>query len=206
MDGNITTFFDLIRHGEPAGGPMFRGSQDDPLSDTGWQQVNAAITEDDHWDLIVTSPLLRCQAFARQLAQQRQVPVVEEPQLREIGFGDWEGRTSADIMAHTPDALTRFWSDPVNHPPPGGEAITAFSERVTGAWHHWQREAAGKRVLVVCHGGVIRMILAEVMGIPLKRSFSAIAVPYACRSRIRIDESGHGVLSCLQSHGSPSAF
>ena len=108
MDDNITTVFDLLRHGEPAGGPMFRGSQDDPLSDTGWQ--------------------------------------------------------------------------------------------------HWQKEAAGKRVLVVCHGGVIRMILAEVMGIPLERSFSALAVPYACRSRIRIDESGHGVLSCLQSHGSPSAF
>lgn len=201
MSGNTTTFFDLIRHGEPAGGPMFRGSQDDPLSDTGWQQVNAAITDDDRWDLVVTSPLVRCKAFARQLAQQRQLPVYEEPQLREIGFGDWEGRTSADIMAHTPDALTRFWSDPVNHPPPGGEAITAFSKRVADAWLHWQKEAAGKRVLVVCHGGVIRMILAEVMGIPLKRSFSAITVPYACRSRIRVDESEHGVLSCLQSHG-----
>ncbi|MEP1215454.1 MAG: alpha-ribazole phosphatase family protein [Marinobacter sp.] len=206
MSGNTTTFFDLIRHGEPAGGPMFRGSKDDPLSDTGWQQINAAITEDDHWDLIITSPLLRCQAFAWQLARQRQLPVHEEPQLREIGFGDWEGRTSTDILAHTPDALARFWSDPVNHPPPGGEAITAFSERVTRAWQHWQCEASGKRVLVVCHGGVIRMILAEVMGIPLQRSFSAIAVPYACRSRIRIDESRHGLLSCLQSHGTPSAF
>lgn len=201
MSGNTTTFFDLIRHGEPAGGPMFRGSQDDPLSDTGWQQVNAAITEEDHWDLVVTSPLLRCSAFARQLAQQRQLPLYEEPQLREIGFGDWEGRTSADIMAHTPDALTGFWSDPVNHPPPGGEAIAAFSKRIADAWLHWQQEAAGKRVLVVCHGGVIRMILAEVMAIPLHRSFAAIAVPYACRSRIRVDQSQHGLLSCLQSHG-----
>ncbi len=201
METGTTTFFDLIRHGEPAGGPMFRGSQDDPLSDTGWQQVNAAIREDDHWDLIVTSPLQRCHAFARQLARQRQLPLHEEPRLREIGFGDWEGRTSADIMTRTPDALTRFWSDPVNHPPPGGEAITAFHERVAEAWQHWQKEAAGKRVLVVCHGGVIRMVLAEVMGIPLNRSFSAMAVPYACRSRIRVDESPHGTLSCLQTHG-----
>lgn len=201
MTKHTTTFFDLIRHGEPAGGPMFRGSQDDPLSGTGWQQVNTAITEDDHWDLVVTSPLLRCQAFAQHLAQQRQLPVYEEPRLREISFGDWEGRTSADIMAATPDALTRFWSDPVTHPPPGGEAITAFSERVTSAWQHWQNEAAGKQVLVVCHGGVIRMILAQVMGIPLHRSFAAIAVPYACRSRIRVDESEHGTLSSLQSHG-----
>ena len=65
---NTTAFFDLIRHGEPAGGPMFRGSKDDPLSDTGWQQMNAAIRDDDQWDVIITSPLLRCRLFAEQLA------------------------------------------------------------------------------------------------------------------------------------------
>lgn len=196
-----TTFFDLIRHGEPAGGPMFRGSQDDPLSDTGWQQMNTALSDQDHWDIVVTSPLQRCQAFARELAGQRQLPLQEEPRLQEIGFGEWEGRTSEQIMARTPEALTRFWSDPVKYPPPGGEPLADFHRRVSGAWQHWQQEASGKWVLVVCHGGVIRMILAEVLGIPLDRSFSAIAVPYACRSRIRVDDSEYGVLSCLQHHG-----
>lgn len=201
MSQNTTTFFDLIRHGEPAGGPMFRGSKDDPLSDTGWQQMNAAITDEDQWDLIVTSPLLRCRAFAAQLAEQRRIPLHQEPRLREIAFGDWEGRTSENIMADTPEALARFWSDPVSYPPPGGEAIIEFRQRVASAWQHWQRQAAGQRVLVVCHGGVIRMVLAEVMGIPSERSFSALNVPYACRSRIRVDESEHGLLSCLQMHG-----
>ncbi|KPP96985.1 histidine phosphatase family protein [Marinobacter sp. HL-58] len=196
-----TTFFDLIRHGEPAGGPMFRGSQDDPLSDTGWQQMNTAVSDEDSWDLVITSPLERCRDFARTLAGQRQLPLQEEPRLQEIGFGDWEGKTSEQIMANTPEALTGFWSDPVKHQPPGGEALADFNNRVTEAWRYWQKEAAGKRILVVCHGGVIRMILAEVLGIPLGRSFSAIAVPYACRSRIRVDESEYGVLSCLQHHG-----
>ncbi|MBE93847.1 histidine phosphatase family protein [Marinobacter sp.] len=198
---NTTAFFDLIRHGEPAGGPMFRGSKDDPLSDTGWQQMNAAIRDDDQWDVIITSPLLRCRIFAEQLAEQRQIPLHQEPRLREIAFGDWEGRTSENIMADTPEALTRFWSDPVRYPPPGGEAITEFRQRVSSAWQDWQTQAAGKRVLVVCHGGVIRMLLAEVMGIPTERSFSALTVPYACRSRIRVDLSEHGLLSCLQTHG-----
>jgi len=198
---NTTTFFDLIRHGEPDGGPMFRGSQDDPLSDLGWQQMNAAITDEDQWDLVITSPLLRCHAFAAQLAEQRQIPLHQETRLREIGFGDWEGRTSGDILADTPEALNRFWSDPVRYPPPGGEAIAEFRQRVANAWLHWQQQAVGQRVLVVCHGGVIRMLLAEVMGIPTERSFSALNVPYACRSRIRVDESEHGLLSCLHSHG-----
>ena len=202
MTNGITTCFDLIRHGEPAGGPMFRGGLDDPLSDTGWQQVSAAITEDNQWDLIITSPLRRCHDFALQLAQQRQLPLHVEPRFREIGFGDWEGRTSADIMARTPDALSRFWNDPVNHPAPRGESITAFHERVAEAWRHWQKSAAGKRVLVVCHGGVIRMVLSEVMGIPIDRVFSAVSVPYACRTRVRVDQSDRGVFSHLQSHGS----
>ncbi len=198
---NSTTTIDLIRHGEPAGGPMFRGSQDDPLSDLGWQQMQAAISDKDEWDLVVTSPLLRCRRFAEQLAADRQLPLEQDERLREISFGDWEGMTADAILADAPEALTRFWNDPVAHPPPGGEMMSEFHARVRDAWHHWCREAAGQHVLVVCHGGVIRMILAEVMGIPLNRSFSALAVPYACRSRVRIDQSEHGIFSSLLSHG-----
>lgn len=198
---NSTTTIDLIRHGEPAGGPMFRGSQDDPLSALGWQQMQAAISNKDEWDLVVTSPLLRCRRFAEQLATDRQLPLEHDERLREISFGDWEGMTADAILADAPEALTRFWNDPVAHPPPGGERMSVFHARVRDGWHHWCREAAGQRVLVVCHGGVIRMILAEVMGIPLNRSFSAMAVPYACRSRLRIDQSEHGVFSSLLSHG-----
>ncbi|MEX2475760.1 histidine phosphatase family protein [Marinobacter sp.] len=196
-----TTIVDLIRHGEPVGGPMFRGSQDDPLSEAGWRQMHAAVSEHDVWDRIITSPLLRCRKFAEQLATERGLPLEQDERLREISFGDWEGMTADAILAHDPEALTRFWNDPVANPPPGGESMSEFYARVRAAWHHWCQEAAGQRLLVVCHGGVIRMILAEVMGIPLARSFSALTVPYACRSRVRIDHSEHGVLSCLQSHG-----
>lgn len=199
---NSTTTIDLIRHGEPAGGPMFRGSQDDPLSELGWQQMQSAIADRDEWDLVVTSPLLRCRRFAEQLAADRQLPLEQDERLREISFGEWEGLTADAILADAPEALTRFWNDPVAHPPPGGEAMADFHARVRDAWYHWCREASGQRVLVVCHGGVIRMILAEVMGLPLNRSFSALAVPYACRSRVRIDQSEHGVFSSLLSHGS----
>lgn len=198
---STTTFFDLVRHGEPAGGPMFRGSQDDPLSDTGWQQMRSAIGPDEEWDLVLSSPLLRCQEFARDLAAQRKLPLEIEDRFREINFGAWEGRTAAQIMEQTPDALRQFWSNPLECPPPGGEALADFRARISEAWNHWHQQAAGKRVLLVCHGGVIGMLLAEVMSIPLERSFAAVKVPYACRSRIRVDDSKHGVMACLESHG-----
>lgn len=196
-----TTLIDLIRHGEPEGGPMFRGHTDHPLSTDGWQQMHRAIRPQDEWDLIVSSPLLRCQSFARQLADNQGIPLHLDNRLQEISFGEWEGKTSEQIQAGWSDALNRFWSAPLQNPPPGGEPLQDFHARVMASWTHWQQELAGQKALIVCHGGVIRMILAEVMDIPLSSSFSALTVPYACRSRLRLDASEHGSFSCLQSHG-----
>lgn len=195
------TWFDMMRHGEPQGGKRYRGTLDDPLSATGWQQMQAAVSAADHWDAILTSPMARCRPFAETVAQARGLPLHVEPELREINFGDWEGYTAAEIHERTPGALEAFWSNPVGHPPPGGEALPEFHRRVTSALQQWRETLEGKRVLVVCHGGVIRMAMADVMGTPLEKAMGALMVPYACRSRVRMDRFGDQWLSCLVSHG-----
>ncbi|MGC8119804.1 histidine phosphatase family protein [Marinobacter sp. VGCF2001] len=195
-----TTVIDLIRHGEPEGGQMFRGSKDDPLSDLGWQQMTAAVTDRDQWDIIISSPMQRCQHFARQLSEQHRLPLHLEADLREIGFGEWEGMTGDQVRASYGEKLQQFWADPVNAHPPGGEPVSDFFERVLRGFERCQQTFDGQRVLVVCHGGVIRMILASVLGIPLEKSFTGFAVPYACRSRIQIDRSEYGVFRSLISH------
>lgn len=195
-----TTLIDLIRHGEPVGGQMFRGSKDDPLSENGWQQMRAAVNRQDHWDVIVSSPMARCRHFAKELAAQQGVPLHIEDRLREIGFGEWEGLTAGQVQKQYGDQLDKFWQDSVNVIPPGAEPVPAFSQRVLAGFEHWQNALAGQRVLVVCHGGVIRMVLASILGIPLETSFTGFAVPYACRSRIQIDHSEHGVFRSLISH------
>jgi len=197
-----TSMFDLIRHGEPEGGPMYRGSKDDPLSEAGWQQMRSAVTESDHWDAIVTSPMLRCVCFAQELADTREIPLHKDERLREINFGEWEGRTADEVMANDGERLSQFWANPVAHTPPGGETAKDFNRRVTESWHHWREELAGQKVLIVCHGGVIRMVVADVMNIPLEHSFSSVATPYACRSRIQVDTSAHGLFQSLVAHGS----
>jgi alpha-ribazole phosphatase len=198
---DTTTVFDLIRHGEPEGGPMYRGSKDDPLSATGWQQMRDAITDADAWDAIVTSPMQRCIHFARELADRYKIPLHQEARLQEVNFGDWEGRTAEDIMASDGERLRQFWADPVTNTPPGGESIPDFNRRVVESWRYCQRELAGQRVLIVCHGGVIRMIVANVMHTPLKHAFSSLTTPYACRSRIQVDTSIHGHFQSLVAHG-----
>lgn len=195
-----TTIIDLIRHGEPDGGIKFRGSQDDPLSARGWSQMESAITPADEWDVVVASPLKRCRIFAEHIAATRNLPCHIEPELREISFGEWEGKTADLIEKEYGDLIRRFWADPLNNTPPGAEPLSAFQARVLSGWSRWLDNLEGQRVLVVCHGGTIRMLLAEVLGTPLEKSFAGVAIPFACRSRIRIDQTEHGRFSAMVSH------
>ena len=194
MDVPITTV-DLLRHGEPAGGPRFRGTVDDPLSETGWAQLRAA-TADGQWDRIVCSPLRRCREFAEELARQRGLQCRVETDFREISFGLWEGLTSAQVEADYGAALARFWQDPVACPPPQGEPAADFSARVEAAWQRLIGQTAGQRVLVVAHGGTIAMLLRAVLGMPLSHSWR-VRIGYAGLARLRLDHTPHGLLAAL---------
>lgn len=199
-----STLIDLLRHGEPLGGAKFRGHTDDPLSETGWTQMHAAVQGESPWQVVVSSPLLRCAEFAAELAASLDLPLDIEERFKEIGFGEWEGRTSEELMQSAPDCLDLFWRDPARYTPPGGEALAAFAARVTASWRDTLARHAGKKILLVAHGGVNRVILCHVLHIPLQNMFR-LQVPFAGMSRIRILGSGAEALPQLVFHGSPQA-
>lgn len=196
-----TTFFDLIRHGEPAGGHKYRGHRDDPLSELGWQQMRDAIGKDEEWDHILTSPLLRCREFASELSAQLKVPVTVAEGFKEICFGDWEGKTREQVAQEYGDHQANFWRDAENYPPPNAETVQDFYQRIGTAWQHWSKELAGQKVLLVCHGGVIRMVLGHVLGLTPSNAMAGFHVPFASRSQVRLDQTEFGTLSCLVKHG-----
>ena len=179
------TLIDLLRHGEPEGGVKFRGHSDDPLSADGWAQMRAATASAGGWEVVVASPLRRCAEFAAELAARLGVPLETETRLREIGFGAWEGLTAEQVAARDPEALERFWRDPAQHTPPGGEPLAGFEARVAAGWHDVMQRHAGKRILLVCHGGVIRLIIARVLAMPRSHLFR-LNVPFASASRVRV--------------------
>lgn len=186
-DKPLITTVDLLRHGEPVGGAgRCRGHVDDPLSEQGWQQMWAAVENAPGWDLVVSSPLARCQEFARQLAASRGIPCESWNDLREFFFGDWEGRDWQQLMQDSPQAVQAFWRDPVANPPPGGESLAAFAGRVRRCHHSLRRRHAGRHILYVVHGGVIRILLQEVLQLPDQRLL-ALEVPWACLSRLRYE-------------------
>lgn len=201
MSATQTTTVDLIRHGEPVGGRRYRGQTDDPLSDKGWQQMRAAVDARGDWDVIASSPLMRCADFARELAQQRGTVLEIDPRWQEVGFGVWEGRTPEALAAEDADLLARFLDDPVTHAPVGAEPLSAFLARVTSAWSELIVRHRGKRILLVVHAGVIRMVLSHILEIPLKRVFR-LHVSNAAVTRIRVEHRGAQLFPQLLFHAS----
>lgn len=180
---------------------MFRGHRDDPLSEAGRQQMHQALAPQERWDTVLTSPLRRCHDFAVEVAGDRQVSLEVDERLRELSFGDWEGRTLEAVQREDGERLSAFWRDADRHPPPNGEGLASFYRRVTAAWTYWTDQLHGQRVLLVGHGGVIRMVLAYELGMMPAAAMARLQVPYACRSRLRIDHGDHGRLASLVHHG-----
>lgn len=165
----MTTGIDLLRHGETERGGGFRGSLDDALTARGWQQMQAAVEQAGPWDLVVSSPLQRCAAFAEALAECRRLPLQLEPDLRELHFGEWEGRSAAELMHSNAEALGCFWADPYGFTPPAGEPLVQFEKRVLTAVARLQQRFAGERMLIIGHAGVMRLLLARARGWPRER-------------------------------------
>jgi alpha-ribazole phosphatase len=195
-----TTTIDLIRHGEPVGGQMYRGQLDHPLSEKGWRQMREAVGEHRPWDLIVTSPLRRCAEFAKEVAGRHGLPLESDARLMEIGFGAWEGRTAAELMAESPDILSRFWSDPLCNTPPGAESLTDFHARVVQAWGDLLARFPDRHLLVVGHAGMMRAVVSHVLDMPVERMFR-LQVDNAAVIRIRVDIHGETVLPRVVFHG-----
>ncbi len=171
----------LLRHGETVGGPRFRGRRtDDPLTPAGRRTMWGRLETGPAWSAVWSSPLVRCADFARDWSEEHGLPLTIDARLAEMDFGDWEGRSAAEIMCDDADGLAAFWQDPMTHPPPGGESLTAFATRVEAVWdaiRDTSPPGAGP-VLVVTHGGVIRWLLARDAGLD-GTSLSEIEVPPA---------------------------
>ncbi len=187
IDNYAVTTIDLLRHGKPEGGDIFRGFTDVALSDEGWQQMREAVEHAAGWTQVVCSPLQRCQAFAENLTEH--VSVNEG--LAEISFGDWDGKTFKAISEQHKDLFDGFWQDPIANTPPNAEPMLDFCERVQRAFWQTVSSFEGQHVLMVVHGGVIRAILQDVLKSDVK-ALMCYEVPYASISRIKVyhDDSG----------------
>lgn len=196
---------DLLRHGEPEGGEVLRGRVDHILTELGWQQMRAAVAniatrdQKEQWTHIITSPLLRCSAFARMIAQERGLPIREEASWQEIDYGDWDGMPLKEWREQAGPMFREFRHDMAQLRPPNGEDFISFKDRVLQAWQELQALPDGSHVLLVTHGGVLRVILPSVLGMPLNRS-QPLHIPFASCSRVSLEVAGAHLQSLVIFH------
>ncbi|MEJ2590029.1 MAG: histidine phosphatase family protein [Candidatus Thiodiazotropha sp.] len=183
---NDRTVIDLLRHGEPAGGRRYRGQVDDPLSEQGWREMWHAVSAEQPWQVIISSPLRRCSEFARQLSNKLTLPLYLDERLKEVGFGTWEGKTASQIRQEDAAILSRFYHDPVNNRPDGAEPLTTFNQRIAQALEEATAAHRGKHVLIIAHAGVIRGLITQTLRAP-SDSMYRLSITTASLSRIQID-------------------
>jgi broad specificity phosphatase PhoE len=168
----------LVRHGESVWNSQRRiqGSLDPELSPRGRRQTDLLVSHlRPHLTpavaAIYSSPLRRAAQTADQIAMAYQIPVVHEPDLREMSLGKWEGKTVAEIQATYSGCYEQWLEDPLAFPAPGGEDLRSFERRVVGVLERMQNTHPKADLTVVSHGGVIKALLCFALGLDVRYLF-----------------------------------
>ncbi len=156
----------FVRHAETDLAGTFCGHSDPPINSRGQTQILEMISrlQSETFDAIYSSDLRRAMETAIPLAQAFTLPVIMSDRLREIHFGDWESLSWAEIEQR--DAIyARRWMDAFPAlTAPHGESFAHFEERVLAEVKHLQSVAEKKRIAVITHGGVMRVVLRRFLG------------------------------------------
>lgn len=162
------TRVDFLRHGATDIGDALLGRSDPPLSAAGRETV-ARQLDGRSWSEIIASPLSRAKQSADIAAETCALSTEIDPAWREIDFGDWDGQPRR-LLAADP-RFAAFRADPDANPPPNGEPMENVRARVVAALARLAERGPGP-ILVVAHGGSIRMALSELLALPLDRLWS----------------------------------
>jgi probable phosphoglycerate mutase len=153
----VTTLI-LARHGETDWNRdgRFQGHADPPLNAHGRDQAAelAALLADEPLEAVYSSDLRRAYETAQVVAERKGLDVIVDPQLRERDVGPWSGLTRAEIEERFPDQI-RLWREGAVSV---GESRESLAERIVAAAHRIAAAHPDGLVLVVTHGGALRML------------------------------------------------
>ncbi len=174
----------LVRHGESIWHQenRYAGSSDIGLTPRGYRDAEllADWARTARLDALWVSSLSRTQETARPVARVTGLEPHIDARLRELGFGQGEGRTRAEMEQLFPEALKVFTIDPVAHPLPGGEDPRAATERGVACLHDIAEMHPEGRVLVVTHSTLLRLALCQLIGLPLAQYRNVFPIVYNC--------------------------
>ena len=197
----------VVRHGQTDwnSSGRFQGQTDIPLNLIGVGQAQAVARRlaQEMPAAIYASDLQRAWQTAEIIHKAQPLdgrcPLVAEPRLREMCFGEWEGLTYKEIQARQSQFLQRWESDLEHTAPPGGETLLDLAERVRAANQSIASAHPDSTVLLVAHGGPLQLLIAMALGLPPGR-FWQIHLSNASLSELRLHPEGAilNLLNCTE--------
>ncbi|MEN9203450.1 MAG: histidine phosphatase family protein [Thermostichus sp. DG02_2_bins_29] len=184
----------LLRHGETpysrSGG--FCGILDPDLTPEGEQMAHAfaAAYAGIPWQALYTSPMKRTLTTLQPLAEKTGLEMQIREGLREIHYGEWEGKTHPEVRESYTEDYLRWMTEPAWNPPTGGETAVQIANRAMPVIAEIEEKYSNGNVLIVSHKATIRIILCSLLGIDLGRYRDRIEVLAASISVIKFDRYG----------------
>lgn len=180
----------LVRHGATAENlsqpTVLQGNGiDGPLAEQGRGQARqtAELLSRFKFAAIYTSPMRRARETAEILARPHALPITNVPEIVEVDVGRWQGRDWESIARDDPQAYRLHLEDPSVHPYGDGESASDVAARAVPALLALLQQNAGRRILVVAHNIVNRVLIAHLAQIPL-RQMRVIRQDNCCVNRI----------------------
>lgn len=189
----------LIRHGQTdlSVQRVFCGSADPPLNAVGLEMAEAlgAQMTPESGVALYMSPLLRTRQTAAAVERRTGLTAQVEPALREISYGGWEARPSAEIRQVDGDRYQAWNARPADLAPPGGESGREVAARAVPAVHAIVDRHPEGTSLIVSHKTTIRIIVCSLLGIDLNLFRARLDAPLTSRTVIEFRQSGPYLLS-----------
>ena len=160
----------LVRHGQTNSNSagFYMGRSPEGLTDLGYTQARLLSSRLASLPVaaVYTSPLKRACATAAVIAEPHRLRLKIVDELTEIDVGEWQGRHVTDIAERWPEIWRRWQEDPSAITMPGGESLADVAERIVRAFHGIVRDCEGKQAVIVAHEGVLKTLIAYIMGAP----------------------------------------
>jgi len=184
---DLLTRLYLLRHGEVevAYHKVFGGRIDMDLSPLGHEQVKALarFMRATPPDILYASPMRRVQQTLAPLAQETGLSPVLLDGLREVDFGAWTGLSWDEVLQRHGVSAFSWLNQLEDGTIERAETVQDFRLRVETSLDQILAESTGKIVAIICHGGVIRMLLSILLELPF-RKMSMFEIEYASITKI----------------------
>ncbi|MEL6788659.1 MAG: histidine phosphatase family protein [Cyanobacteria bacterium J06607_15] len=188
----------FLRHGETEASKTggFCGTSDVDLTPEGVTMAKdfAEIYQNVAWKAIFCSPMRRTIATAKPLCELVGMEMQLRDGLKEIDFGEWEGKTPAEVDHQYHDQYVRWQSEPGWNAPPGGERAIDIARRSSRVIEEIENSYPEGNVLVVAHKATIRIMLCSLLGIDVGRYRDRINMPVAAVSVLEFCQQGPRLL------------